>query len=407
MGEKSGVAAMKFEHSPDRERATHILRQLVQTPITCAPRQVDKPLVLYGAGNLGRMARQYFERIAVPVERVVDANAQLHRGDPFWAGVHIVSPTEVLPGERSTSLLAVCVATASFSRLSEELGSQGWTDMVPFYDIAEAYRDRHPLGNGWFAGQLDQTDTDNIETVLSGWQDDISRAHHLQFIAWHTLREDWLFDDAPVTTDDRYFIPEVLSLLGGDEIFCDLGAHHAEVILRFLQIAGNRFKEIWAIEPDKENHALLCGELQKLDAQIRQKIHTLPCVLGAQSVRGNFFHGLGYASQLSELGKHSVEVKAFDQLGIAPTFLKLHLEGWELDALKGSLQTLQTHRPIVAATTYHNRQGLWELPQWIMTMLPDYRFLFRLHSWCGTGAVIYGIPGERCCVQKKATRGQL
>ena len=386
---------MKFEHSPDSDHATQILRRLVQTPITCAPRKVDRPLVLYGAGNLGHMARQYFDRIGVPFEYVVDANAQLHRSDPFWAGINIAKPTEVLPGERSSCLLAVCVATASFSRLSAELGSQGWIDIVPFYDITETYRDRHPLGNGWFAGQLDQADTDNIETVLSGWQDDISRAHHLQFIAWHTLREDWLFDDAPVTTDDRYFIPEVLSLLGGDEIFCDLGAHHAEVILRFLQVTRNRFKEIWAIEPDNENHALLCAELQELEAQIRQKIHVLPCVLGAQPGRGNFFHGLGYASQLSELGLHPVDVATLDQLGIASTFLKLHLEGGELDAMKGGLQTLQRNRPIIASTTYHNRQGLWELPKWMMTMLPNYQFHFRLHSWCGTGAVVYALPSER------------
>jgi hypothetical protein len=30
-----------------------------------------------------------------------------------------------------------------------------------------------------------------------------------------------------------------------------------------------------------------------------------------------------------------------------------------------------------------------------METLPDYRFLFRIHSWCGTGAVIYAIPDER------------
>ncbi len=27
-----------------------------------------------------------------------------------------------------------------------------------------------------------------------------------------------------------------------------------------------------------------------------------------------------------------------------------------------------------------------------METLPDYRFLFRAHSWCGTGAVVYAIP---------------
>ena len=32
---------------------------------------------------------------------------------------------------------------------------------------------------------------------------------------------------------------------------------------------------------------------------------------------------------------------------------------------------------------------------WLMETLSGYRFLFRNHSWCGTGSVIYGIPEER------------
>ena len=30
-----------------------------------------------------------------------------------------------------------------------------------------------------------------------------------------------------------------------------------------------------------------------------------------------------------------------------------------------------------------------------MQTLAGYRFLFRNHSWCGTGAVVYAIPNER------------
>jgi hypothetical protein len=63
--------------------------------------------------------------------------------------------------------------------------------------------------------------------------------------------------------------------------------------------------------------------------------------------------------------------------------------------LKGARQTLLTSRPIVAVTVYHNADGMWRTPLWLMQTLPDYRFLFRSHSWCGTGAVVYAIPKER------------
>jgi hypothetical protein len=50
---------------------------------------------------------------------------------------------------------------------------------------------------------------------------------------------------------------------------------------------------------------------------------------------------------------------------------------------------------VIAATVYHNDDGIWKTPLWMMHSLEDYRFLFRVHSWCGTGAVLYAIPAER------------
>ena len=89
-----------------------------------------------------------------------------------------------------------------------------------------------------------------------------------------------------------------------------------------------------------------------------------------------------------------VRTRPLDALGVSPTFIKLHLEGAELVALKGA-RTLLAARPIVAATVYHNADGIWRTAAWLMETLTDYRFLFRTHSWCGTGAVIYAIPHER------------
>ena len=87
--------------------------------------------------------------------------------------------------------------------------------------------------------------------------------------------------------------------------------------------------------------------------------------------------------------------RRLDTLGLAPTFIKRHLEGGELPALKGARETLAKHRPLVVATVYHNDDGIWRTPSWLMETLPDYRFLFRAHSWCGTGAVVYALPRER------------
>ena len=380
--------------APDTQAATRLLRDIAARPPSVAPRKVDKPLVLYGAGNLGHMAREYFDRLEIPVAAVVDSRPDVHRADPFWSGVEILGPADVPEDLHRQALVAVCVATVPMDDLQESLAGQGWRDLVPFYDIAEAYRVRHPLGNGWFTGPLGPDDVTAIEQVLARWDDDVSRAHHLQFIAWHSLREEWRFDGAPVTTQDRYFIPEVRSVLHPREAFLDVGAHHGEVSRAFAGMMDGRFETIHAEEGDPANLAVLGRELAA-DTRVRDRVRVLPCVVSEGQGSAPFFEGLGYASQLSPLGPNRMEFTTLDLLELRPTFVKLHLEGHELAAMKGGLQMLQRHRPLVATTSYHNRLGLHELPRWLMDHLEGYRFLLRLHSWCGTGAVVYAIPKER------------
>ena len=395
MGKEPEIAPVKYAKAPDRKVARQLLREIAKRPVSFTPRKVDKQLILYGAGSLGKMAKEYFERLGIPFLFVVDTNPDLHRRDPFWTGVNVLGIQDVSIELRENALLAICVVTAPFSQVTAPLKKQGWRDVVPFYDIAEAYRDRHPLSNGWHSGTLSNDDVYGIESVLCRWEDDISRAHHLQFVAWRSLREEWFFKDAPVTTHDRYFIPQVLSILHDHEVFVDIGAHHGEVSIRFLNAVKNQYRGIYAIEPDVENLSQLRNLLEEYMPAERGKIHLLPCALGSVTDENHFYHGLGYASQFSELGQTEVDVRCLDDLLIPATFVKIHIEGWERSAISGGLETIINNRPILAVTSYHNREGLWHLPAQIMTCLDDYAYYFRLHSWHGTGGVIYAIPRER------------
>lgn len=386
---------MRYEKSPNREMARQLLWEIAKRPASFTPRKIDKPLILYGAGNLGRMAKDYFERVGIPILFAVDANPDLHRRDPFWAGVDILGIHDVPVRQGESALWAVCVVTAPFSQVSAPLKERGWYDVVPFYDIAEAYRDRHPLSNGWHSGGLCEQDICGIESVLYRWEDDLSRAHHLQFVAWRRLREEWSFATAPVTTHDRYFIPQVLSVLHGHEVFVDVGAHHGEVVEQFIRAAGNSFNAIYAIEPDAKNLLCLHEQLNAHTAQLRKKIYVLEFALGQRLGKRRFFDGLGYASQLGDRGRAEIDVRCLDDLLIPATFIKIHIEGWERGAISGGLETILNNRPILTVTSYHNREGLWRLPAQIMTCLDQYAYYFRLHSWYGTGGVVYALPRER------------
>lgn len=394
VGESAGhIIARHFPAVPDAAAARRLLDEIAAPKRDLHPLRTDRPLALYGAGNLGRMAREFLDAVGRPFDLVIDRDAARLVGDPAWSGRRVMGLDDVPDDIRQSHVLLVTVATAAYAPLERSLREAGFAHVVPFYDFAESFRDRHPLSNGWFAGTLTDLDLRMTGRVLDGFADDVSRAHHLQFLAWRRLRQEWTFDGAAVNGDDRFFIPEVMRTLGGHETFIDAGAHHGSVVEAFCRRVNGRFRRIVAVEPDAANRRQL-ATLVETGMAGDDRIAIFDCALGSEAGEARFHSGLGYASQLSPAGRDTVRIETLDALGPA-SLLKLHLEGGELAALKGARELLWRDRPVVATTVYHNDDGIWRTPLWLMETLPRYRFLFRLHSWCGTGAVVYALPQER------------
>lgn len=60
--------------------------------------------------------------------------------------------------------------------------------------------------------------------------------------------------------------------------------------------------------------------------------------------------------------------------GILPDFIKMDIEGSELDALKGARNTLIQKRPKLAICLYHKNQDMWEIPLYLKEVVPEYNF---------------------------------
>jgi FkbM family methyltransferase len=384
--------ARHFSALPSTAEALVLLDNIAASAPDFPAVPADLPLALYGAGNLGQMAREFLAEVGRDFDFVIDRNADTLREHPLWHDKPIHAPDAVPAHLKQSHLLLVTVVTAPYAPLEAMLDDLGFAHIVPFYDFAENFRAVHSLSNGWYAPPLTESDRRNAADVLSGFADDASRAHHLQFLAWRQLRQEWIFDGTVVANHNRFFIPEVMDALETDPVFFDGGAHHGSVSLA-LDGLRPKWRGIIAVEPDAVNRAVLEKTFRDHWPN-GSRTRIIADALGAEQGEARFHAGLGYASQLSPIGQDAVTLTTLDALDIEPTFVKLHLEGGELDALKGGLQTFRRARPIIAATVYHNADGIWKTPLWLMENLDGYRILFRTHSWCGTGAVVYAIPDE-------------
>ena len=78
--------------------------------------------------------------------------------------------------------------------------------------------------------------------------------------------------------------------------------------------------------------------------------------------------------------------------GAQPTYIKMDIEGAELDALNGARGIIKQYAPVLAICTYHLQDHLWKIPLLIESMNPGYNFFLHPHLVEGWDLVCYAIP---------------
>ncbi|MBN8886286.1 MAG: FkbM family methyltransferase [Rudaea sp.] len=72
-------------------------------------------------------------------------------------------------------------------------------------------------------------------------------------------------------------------------------------------------------------------------------------------------------------------------------YIKMDIEGAEMDALAGAENIIRTFKPRLAISGYHKPSDLWEIPQKIMSLNPGYKLTFGHHSQVRWESVFYAI----------------
>ena len=348
-------------------------------------------IVLYGAGELGIMAQQFFNFYEINTVRVDDNPENIT--DVFWEDYSIIKTSTIdIKDGANDYLVLVCISTVSYNVIRKKLENKGFTNIKSFFEIAEEINKKnnylHPLTNGWTISPS-KREYKRVQKTVCNFRDANSFNHYFNFIAWHeSYKEIANFKNFPICCRDRYFIPEVLTVLHDHEVFVDIGAYDGRVSERFMEIVDNKFEEVYCFEPDINQYKKIVKK--NLDVKVYQNI------IGNKTGEIGFNENNSYLSKVNKKSKNKRYISKFDTLkSIKPTFIKYHVEGYEFEAIKGSIKTLKKYRPIVAITTYHNEEGLYKLPLYLIKHLKNYNFYWRNHNYMGQGAVMYCIPKER------------
>ena len=359
----------------------------------------QRSLVLFGAGALGRKIHAALAGSELSVLAFSD-------NDPRKWGTHldglpVLSPAQAVERYGGVACFVVSIWRAEgephrFPETEARLNALGVLHVAHFTHLAW----RHPQKLApHYSLDLPQCVREARKEVLAAlalFHDEHSRDLFLRHALWRLTLD---FDLLPPTDPDEIYFPEGLFPRGKEDVLADAGAFDGDTCRRMLELWGGRAKRIHAFEPDPASALKFQGWVK--EAPDRDRIHFHPMALGSQSGTLRFQGSGALNATSSSHGGTEVPCRTLDEvLGEdPPDFIKMDIEGAELDALKGATALLR-RGPGLAICLYHVQDHLWSIPLFVHAHMPNHQLHLRYHGTDAWELVLYAVPGPEPVPEK-------
>ena len=362
-------------------------------------------IVLYGAGWWGNELSSRFERSGIEICAIVDNNTDKHGSS--INGIIIMSFDEAIANFPN----ALFIFSYDYEDFETALGSaivlhqpKGRVNFCGVHDLPHIriFTDTYPK----YLVQYYDIDQGDVLVNLIEFQNEAKKASAVfrepasvltyNYIYKRRLENSFVRVPRFPKSTTNYYEPVLWSPIPNEHII-DCGAYTGDTLSEIVS-NGIIFERYVAFEPDRDSYTKLIGTIASLPKEIQSKCDALPYGVGEKCEFVAFSSGLGDASYFSSDADNHVEVVSLDDLqitpSITPTFIKMDIEGFELAALKGTINAIRKYRPVLAVCLYHKPQDFFEIPLYLAEKLTNYEFFLRTYRYRADW-VLYVVPKER------------
>lgn len=181
-------------------------------------------------------------------------------------------------------------------------------------------------------------------------------------------------DDFDIAPEPQYFLHDFAARPG--DVVIDGGAFDGETGRQFQSAAGSE-GQVFSFEMDAENFPK-CQAVAEKYGFVAENMG-----LSDHTYQAGYLHGGNSASSTKQYGGNRIaQFTSIDEYVVEHDlprvdFIKLDIEGAELEALQGAALTIARWKPRMAISAYHKPEDFWTLQQYIKSLRPDYVFAFR------------------------------
>lgn len=350
--------------------------------------QINKKIAIYGFGNLGRSIAKILLEHGFNVVCFIDQKASMIE---YVDGIKAVLPIDALEFLDANTNVVISVFNRDVSphRIYNDLRSIGIRNVLSFNELLIVLKLNYK--NFWFDSSFKIEEMAQDTLQLKNLMSDQESLHTLNAILNYRLNP--IIENHPngIGLESQYFSPGIKDWIPScsEIVIVDCGAYDGDTIRLALM---NNLKLVKSVcfEPDESNFKKL-SKFVKSRPELNCSIHQLATWNCKTSIL--FSHSGLENSSVTSTGT-PVEAIALDDFieTLDFNFLKVDVEGSDLETLKGAIKTIQRNRPYIAVSLYHRPNDLWDIPLYLNSNLISYKFYIRQHGHNGMDTVLYCSP---------------
>ena len=235
------------------------------------------------------------------------------------------------------------------------------------------------------------------------WNSFLNQAERLtQYAA-----NDYILDRVETWILEGYSYRDICTAKNGD-IVIDAGSFTGNTSLYFSNLVGNNGKVI-CFEPDPTNFMYLDTNIKKSNRTnilpINAALNSCTQLINFNTMdNGNKAGARIDTAGIAEIQAYSIDDFVNDNRIKKINFIKMDIEGAELDAIEGAKHTIQCMHPRMAICVYHKPDDMVSIPHAVLSLNPNYKLYLKHNSPKRIETVMFFEPTNEPTILSKMTR---
>lgn len=335
-------------------------------------KESNKVLVFWGTGALGHILFECYKEKNIRVDYFCDNNKRVWGKEITNYKVKCISPDQLYELEN-----VIVIPTTRFNfEIKEQLKEKGIQCWIPKMDmLSYAVLERSNL----FDYDKEYI-VRKIQHVFSCLADELSeKCLFFKVYGWFANSEEInLFDYDSIYSNDIYRL-ESLVFFDDKSCILDCGAYDGDTLNDFVT-HNIPFNKYYCYEIDEENVKKVQNRVQNYMDPIKEKIIIVNNGVGKEEGLQHYYMN-NFSSLLLLQGEEKVRIVTIDTefKDKKVSYIKMDIEGSELDALQGAEKVIMRDKPDCAICIYHKADDLWEIPLLLKAYNKNYKIYIRQH----------------------------